>query len=140
MDHVRAQGRRAARAVHPPCGGHGGRRRDLAVLAAGSVLAVALTGCGVEAVEGDIADQQLCVAAQRVVQEYASGGTPSRDAGGALRELAGEAVDPELRVALTEVSESYADETGANLGSPAWEGEDPSVGPLTRVCQRLSAF
>lgn len=104
------------------------------------MLVPVLTACAVESVEGDIADQQRCVAAQEVVREFAAGGSPSGRVESDLRGLAEGAADPELRSALTEVSEAYADLAGVDPSSPMWDERDRAVGALVRVCQRLSAF
>ena len=49
-------------------------RGGLRLVLLAAVLAVVLTGCAVETVEGDIADQQLCVAAQPVADQIAARG------------------------------------------------------------------
>ena len=115
------------------------RARRAGVLGAVPVLAVLLAGCAVETVEGEIADQQLCVAAQPVVEAVrargaAPGGTDD------ARDLAARAADPELQATLTDLGEAYADASGDEPDSAAWAEADRVVGPLDQVCQRLSAF
>ena len=118
-------------------------RAVVLVLLVGGTLA----GCAVEAVTGDIADQQLCVAAQPVLDAVADQGEgdavpgesdapPSTD----LRELAGRAADGELQSALTGLAEAYADTTGESPDSPEWDAAVTAGETLERVCQRLAAY
>lgn len=117
-----------------------GRRALLVGLA--PVLVVALTGCAVEAVTGDVADQQLCVAAQPVVDAVGARGKGPGEVGGVpdLRELAARARDAELRRVLTQVGEAYADASRDGPDSTSWTDAERAVGTLDRVCRRLSAF
>jgi hypothetical protein len=118
-------------------------RRPVVVVALIPVLVVALTGCGVETVEGEIADQQQCVAAQPLVEAVGARGRDTGGPSGALPDtgaLADRAADAELRSALTDLGDTYADASGDPPDSAAWGEADRAVTTLSRVCQRLAAF
>lgn len=107
------------------------------------VLVAALSGCGVETVEGEIADQQLCVAAQPLVEAVGARRSDPGGPSGALPDaaaLADRAADAELRSALTDLGAAHADASGDPPDSAAWAEADRAVAALSRVCQRLSAF
>ena len=115
-----------------------GSRQAVGVLAV-PVLALALTGCAVETVEGEIADQQLCVAAQPVVEAVRARGGATGEVSD-TRELAGRATDAELRRTLADLGEGYADASGDGPDSVAWDEAERVAANLDQVCQRLSAF
>ena len=117
--------------------------RAARVLAGVPVLALLLAGCGVETVEGEIADQQLCVAAQPLVEAVGARSSELGGSSSALPDaaaLADRAVDAELRSALTGLGAASADAAGDAAGSAAWGEADRAVTTLSRVCQRLAAF
>ena len=116
----------------------GGSVRAVGVLAV-PVLGLLLAGCAVETVEGEIADQQLCVAAQPVVEAVRARGGVADEAPDP-RDLAARAADAELQATLTDLGEAYADASGDGPDSAAWAEADRVAATLDRVCQRLSAF
>lgn len=118
--------------------------RSLALLVAlVPSLGLALAACGVETVEGEIADQQVCVAAQPLVEAVGARGSGPAGSSATLPdpgELAARAADAELRSALTDLAERYAEASGDGPEAAVWAEADRAVATLERVCQRLSAF